>query len=269
MGYDRRPSPLSNFGFNGAVLGQGGLIDAVGGAFKNMGSDPLGSIFRLGKIYYEAKNQYGIRSTGDLKRAMKNEWYQQFVDEMRVINNPSRERRGPTVIENPTRNVDRYFPSAGASPGTVGTASSPTIGQQIPNYTIDENGNTVTEYLQTCSGYPAPLDPVYTLTPDVVQVIEETGRVLPEPALPQIIPPQPITYKPQVEITAGRQINSVTQGPPAINIPQQVSYSGIFGYPTDIGLGLGGGITPNQRIVNSGGGGGRDIEFSTNDIERN
>lgn len=260
MGYDRRPSPLSTFGFNGAVLGQGGLIDAVGGAFKNMGNDPIGSIYRLGKIYYEAKNNYGISSTGDLKRAMRNEWYQQFVDEMRVINNPSRERRGPVPIENPTRNVDKFFPSAGASPGVVGTASSPTIGQQIPNTVIDENGNTVTEYIQTGGPYPAPVTPVYSpvLTPAVIA--EETDRIYPQPALPEFIPPTPIAYRPQPEITAGRQVNSVTQGPPTINIPQQVSYSGIQGYPTDIGLTLGGGITPNQTIVNRGGGGPFDVE---------
>jgi hypothetical protein len=264
--YDRELSPITKIGYNGYVLGQGGLIDSLGGAFKMMQSDPWNAIKQLGKIYTTAKNQYGLKTAGDFRKQVKNEFYQDIVDQLRVINIPSRERARsgiPGIVENPTRNITTAFPSVGATPGVVNTAGSPTTGYRVPNTVIDENGNSETKFTQTVTTLPMPIEPVFrpAVEPPFT-IAEETPRFFPEPVFVEPTVIQIQSYTPVEEISAGVQINSVTTQPPVIPIPQQVSLSGILGYPTDIGLSLGGGLTPNQTVIQGTSGAELEEQFN-------
>ena len=105
--YDRRVSPIANPGANGTVLGQGGLVDAAGGAMRALGEgDVLGAIKTAGVTYNAFKN-VNLKSlaTAELTSMLKNS----------LQNTPN------------TRNTLFSFPKAGSSPGPVGTAGFPTI----------------------------------------------------------------------------------------------------------------------------------------------
>jgi hypothetical protein len=272
--YDREVSPITKIGYNGLVLGQGGLIDAIGGAFKRMESDPYNAWKDLGKIYNQAKRE-GLTKGSTFKNQARNDAWQQAIDA--AIPKPyGQERRVANpfdaTIQRP-RNPTYDFPVPNTSTSTIGQANQPTIGQRIPsNNVVNDDVPTNNRFIESARVLPAPLEPVFfpTIEPDVVR-ISPIERPIQPPTPIFRIPSVPLiqAYVPQPEITAGIQINSVAQGPPTELIPQQVSFSGIAGYPTSIGLGLGGGLTPNQFVVNSGGGGGRNIEFTQNNIQDN
>ena len=105
--YDRNVSPIANPGANGTVLGQGGLVDAAGGAMRALGEgNVLGAIKTAGVTYNAFKN-VNLKSvaTAELTSMLKNT----------LQNTPN------------TRNTLFSFPKAGSSPGPVGTAGFPTI----------------------------------------------------------------------------------------------------------------------------------------------
>jgi hypothetical protein len=106
--YDTTVSPISNPGANGTILGKGGLVDAVGGTIEALGEgNILGAIKTAGTAYNTFKN-INVKTTvkAELDAMLRNT----------IQNTPN------------TRNTLFDFPTAGMSPGTVGTAGAPTIG---------------------------------------------------------------------------------------------------------------------------------------------
>ncbi len=108
--YDRTESPISKPGANGTILGQGGLVDAAGGTLAALQrGDLLTAVKTAGTAYNTFKNTNikqvaAAELTGMLRNA--------------ITNTPN------------TRNTLFDFPSAGATPGPLGTAGAPPIGTQ-------------------------------------------------------------------------------------------------------------------------------------------
>jgi hypothetical protein len=125
--YDRTLSPIAMPGSNGKVLGNGGLIDSVGGALGDFSSNPLGSIRTLGASYKTFKNT-------DLTQSLKTELTNSFVNNL---------RQKP----NETRNLSFSFDNPGSGPQAPTGAGAPVTGQvygtdSAPN-TNSNNGTNV------------------------------------------------------------------------------------------------------------------------------
>lgn len=106
--YDRSESPISKVGANGTILGQGGLKDAAGGTLDAIArGDYLTAIKTAGTAYNTFKNK-------DLKQVAAAELTAMLRNS--VTNTPN------------TRNTLFDFPSAGSTPGPLGTAGAPPIG---------------------------------------------------------------------------------------------------------------------------------------------
>jgi hypothetical protein len=106
--YDRNESPISKLGANGTILGQGGLVDAAGGTLDALArGDLLGAVKTAGTAYNTFKNT-NIKqvAAAELTAMLRNS----------VTNTPN------------TRNTLFDFPSAGSTPGPLGTAGAPPIG---------------------------------------------------------------------------------------------------------------------------------------------
>jgi len=58
--YDTRLSPIARPGSNASILGQGGLVDAVGGIINDLPQNPLGAIQKLGATMQTFKNPANI-----------------------------------------------------------------------------------------------------------------------------------------------------------------------------------------------------------------
>jgi hypothetical protein len=58
--YDTRLSPIARPGSNASILGQGGLVDAVGGIINDLPNNPLGAIQKLGASIQTFKNPANI-----------------------------------------------------------------------------------------------------------------------------------------------------------------------------------------------------------------
>lgn len=110
--YDRRPSPIMAPGSNSDALGQGGLVNSVGGAVKGMAtatsaSGFFGSALQLGQVFYNNKNVNLVQSAKvELQNAL-----------VSALNNP-----------NVTRNVIAQYPNTGASPSNIAVAGAPPAG---------------------------------------------------------------------------------------------------------------------------------------------
>lgn len=106
--YDRVESPISKPGANGTILGQGGLVDAVGGTIEALSEgNILGAVKTAGTAYNTFKNLNVVETAkAELDAMARNA----------IQNTPN------------TRNVLFDFPAAGMTPGTVGTAGAPVIG---------------------------------------------------------------------------------------------------------------------------------------------
>jgi hypothetical protein len=123
--YDTRLSPIARPGSNASILGQGGLVDAVGGIINDLPNNPLGAIQKLGASIQTFKNPANI-----LKIA-KQEALGVAVD---------------TITKTPNRNQLFDFPAAAQS-GTntvnkvVSGIISPSAGpsQPTPTVTTDQN----------------------------------------------------------------------------------------------------------------------------------
>jgi hypothetical protein len=104
--YDRRLSPISIPGSNRTILGQGGLVDGVGGTIEALSQgNILGAIKLAGTTYNTFKDT-------DLKQNAKQE----------LLNGVTSALTNPNV----TRNVGAFFQQVGSTPSTVGTAGTPT-----------------------------------------------------------------------------------------------------------------------------------------------
>ena len=108
--YDRTLSPISVPGANGTILGQGGLVDAAGGAISDLANgNILGAIQKAGTAYNTFKNK-------DLKATAAAELTTMARNSLQ--NTPN------------TRNTLFDFPGSSTTPGPAGLAGSPTIGAQ-------------------------------------------------------------------------------------------------------------------------------------------
>lgn len=145
--YDRTTSPIQVKGANGTILGQGGLVDAVGGtidALKN--NNILGAIKTAGTAYNTFKNT-------NLKTTLKNE----------VL---AGVRNAVTQTPNTTRNALFNFPVIGAVPSLLNTAaaavtgavakgkSTPTPITQEPTAGSQYNGTNLTNGTPPPDFYP-------------------------------------------------------------------------------------------------------------------
>jgi len=109
--YDRTISPIARPGSNAKILGQGGLVEGVGGAIEAFGrGDILGGIQAAGTTYNTFKNK-------NLKQIARAE----------VISGIKN-----AVQQTPNRNLTVVTPIFGASPTTLGTAGAPVNGQATP-----------------------------------------------------------------------------------------------------------------------------------------
>jgi hypothetical protein len=103
--YDRRLSPIAFPGSNKSILGQGGLLDGVGGTIQALSQgNILGAVVAAGTTYNTFKG-------ANLKQVAKQE----------VLNGVTGALANPAL----TRNVIALIPTGRATPNTVGTAGAP------------------------------------------------------------------------------------------------------------------------------------------------
>jgi hypothetical protein len=116
--YDTRLSPIAKPGSNATILGQGGLVDAVGGALTGFGSGTL-----LGALQgiQAAGTAYNTFKNTNIGAVAKTELNTMLINSLQ--NTPN------------TRNTLFNFPTAKATPGPAGLAASPPIGAATsPDY---------------------------------------------------------------------------------------------------------------------------------------
>jgi hypothetical protein len=110
--YDRRVSPIAQPGANGTILGQGGLVDGVGGTISALAKgDILGAARNAGVTYNTFKNT-NIKATARAEVTTN------------LING---------LQQTPNRNNLFNTPIFGATPSNVGTAGSPATGSSSPS----------------------------------------------------------------------------------------------------------------------------------------
>jgi hypothetical protein len=109
--YDNLPSPIAGQG-RGTILGQGGLVDAAGGAIKSLENGNLIGAVANAMSAYNSINQ--ITAPGN---------------NLNIANEALNALYRTTAGNNPTtRNTLFNIPVAASSPGPAGLAGSPTIG---------------------------------------------------------------------------------------------------------------------------------------------
>jgi hypothetical protein len=102
--YDRTVSPIARPGANGTILGQGGLVDGVGGAIEDLSSgNILGAIQKAGTTYNTFKNV-------PLKNLVKSEVVAGITN---------------AVQQTPNRNINVITPVFGSTGTNLGTAGTP------------------------------------------------------------------------------------------------------------------------------------------------
>jgi hypothetical protein len=102
--YDRTVSPIARPGANGTILGQGGLVDGVGGAIQDLSSgNILGAIQKAGTTYNTFKNV-------PINNLVKSEVVAGITN---------------VVQQTPNRNINVITPIFGATPTVLGTAGTP------------------------------------------------------------------------------------------------------------------------------------------------
>lgn len=142
--YDRTTSPIMVPGANGTVLGQGGLVDAVGGAIESLkGGNILGAIQTAGRAYNSVKNTNLLKTAAlELENSVRNT----------LSNTPN------------NRNTLFSIPGANQTPGLLGLAGSPTIGAARSPRPITDEPTAGTQFNGTnftgVTGFPveAPFD---------------------------------------------------------------------------------------------------------------
>lgn len=179
--YDRNVSPISQPGANGTVLGQGGLVDAAGGAMRALGDgDILSAVKTSGSLYNTFKNT-NLKSvaTAELNAMLKNA----------IQNTPN------------TRNTLFNFPKAGASPGPIGTAGFPTIGARLSPPIITDLGTAGEQYnggdkTGGGSGIPSTAAEEYYAAlddSDRINTVFEPRDFAPDEGLPDLDIDDPVT----------------------------------------------------------------------------
>lgn len=142
--YDRQLSPIAIGGSNGVILGQGGLIQAAGGAIRSLTSgNVVGAIANASAV---------VNTINDLTSAGRNSG---------IANTALKALLRSAVQTAPiNRNTQFNVPIAAASPSFVGTASAATIGANLGPKTVTSQGSVtsdgVTYQKTTPEGAPAP-----------------------------------------------------------------------------------------------------------------
>ena len=157
--YDRRLSPIATPGANKSILGQGGLIDGVGGTLEALGSgDILGAIKNAGTTYKTFRNV-------DLKKTAKQE----------LLNNVNSALTNPET----TRNLFALLPKVGATNSPVNTAGAP-VSTDAQKNTVDRLINALQTETQTAGQqYSATTSPVQFFPPITREPLSIVGP--PEP----------------------------------------------------------------------------------------
>ena len=102
--YDRTVSPIARPGANGTILGQGGLVDGVGGAIQDLSNgNILGAIQKAGTTYNTFKNV-------PIKNLVKSEVVAGITN---------------TIQQTPNRNINVITPVFGSTSTVLGTAGTP------------------------------------------------------------------------------------------------------------------------------------------------
>lgn len=114
--YDRTLSPIARAGSQGTILGQGGLVDGVGGAIEDLANgNILGAIQKGGVTYNTFKNI-------NLKQLAKSEVLAAATN---------------SIQQTPNRNLNFQFPAFGQTTNLFGTAGSPVNAKQNPTVIIN------------------------------------------------------------------------------------------------------------------------------------
>ena len=107
--YDRTLSPIARLGSNQTILGQGGLVDSVGGIYQDLANgNILGAIRTAGTSYNTFKN-------ANLKQVAKS-------DINGILTQATQQSLPGSVRGN------NYFPGYGVTPAGPASAGAPTIG---------------------------------------------------------------------------------------------------------------------------------------------
>jgi hypothetical protein len=111
--YDRLLSPIAKPGSNRTIMGQGGLVDGVGGTLKSLilEGDVLGAVRNAGTTYNAFKGQ-------NLAKIARSEVTTGIIN---------------SIQGTPNRNQLFNTPIFGATPSSQGTAGAPQANQQPPN----------------------------------------------------------------------------------------------------------------------------------------
>jgi len=131
--YDRKLSPISMPGSNGTILGQGGLVDGVGGAIKDFADGQfLSGIVKAGTTYNTAKNM-------NFKATAKAELQNMLAQSVWQFGSP--------ISKN--RNIIFDIPNKSVTPYTVGTAGAPTISNPPTPNPVSNTPNAGVQVRQT------------------------------------------------------------------------------------------------------------------------
>lgn len=134
--YDRTPSPNMAPGANGTILGQGGLIDAAGGAIRSLQEgNVLGALLNASAVYNGIKNPNLVENAALELSSM-------FVDS--ATNTPT------------NRNTLFSIPGSSKTPGLSGLAGSPTINAKQNPPTVNSEPLAGAQYAgnDVSSGFP-------------------------------------------------------------------------------------------------------------------
>jgi hypothetical protein len=114
--YDRTVSPIARAGSQGTILGQGGLVDGVGGAIQDLTDGKyLSAIQKAGVTYNTFKNV-------NLKQLAKSEVIAAATN---------------SIQQTPNRNLNFQFPAFGQTTNLFGTAGAPNGARQAPAVIIN------------------------------------------------------------------------------------------------------------------------------------
>jgi hypothetical protein len=142
--YDRELSPIASAGSNGVVLGQGGLIQAAGGAIRSLtNGNILGAIANASAV---------VNTVNEVTSAARNNG---------VANTALNALLRSAIQSTPlNRNAQFNIPTAASTPSLIGTAAAITIGALFRPPTVTSQSSVTSgdaSYQRTTpAGAPAP-----------------------------------------------------------------------------------------------------------------
>lgn len=145
--YDRRVSPIASPGSNNNILGKGGLVDAVNGFTKNIGSNPFKAIKQAGAAYKTFKNV-------NIVQTLKNDLKASFLDNLRSKPNETRNLSFNFANPNTTQ-----APPPGQPNGVGSVSQTPTTDQTkgTSDSLTSDSPRVVRPDVITTQVFPAPV----------------------------------------------------------------------------------------------------------------